>query len=381
MARHGENVTAYCNISSLYHARGDDEKAEYYYRRALTVRKGEKAEDYKIAACAIERGDDELVKRCVLTILEERPYDDVMNFFYGVSLINTGDFAGGATAINVSLKISPEDPVYEYYSDFARKLTDAKAEERKALPLKYVKALPSDAESRYKKTVNAFVNGKKSYESLSDDGVKKILKAELFSEDIKIAKSAAFLLGVSGTEKDRKILELALLDGDVDDEIKSSVVYLLVNSGDKRKINAVISNYFATVRPRKVVFENKKDGALFMSAYALAVAKSMFWGVEDTAKIAFNMNALYTHFKELIRFNGFGVDAIAACCYLMCEFPRLNDVNNVCVAFGVSRADESQVEEFYEFVKKSLPEKMRERAESARNTRIKENEGDKDNQS
>ena len=43
--------------------------------------------------------------------------------------------------------------------------------------------------------------------------------------------------------------------------------------------------------------------------------------------------------------------------------------------------NQSQVEEFYEFVKKSLPEKMRERAESARNTRIKENEGDKDNQS
>ena len=155
------------------------------------------------------------------------------------------------------------------------------------------------------------------------------------------------------------------MDGDVDDEIKNSVIYLLVAGGEKNRINAVLGNYFATVKPRKVIFEHKADGALYMSAYALAVAKSVGWGIDDCAKLAFNMNALYTDFAELIRFNGFGAEVVAAICFAMCDFPRLNGIKNVFAAFGVDRSQTSVAEEFFGYVKNNAPLKARERAEKA----------------
>ncbi|MBP5466789.1 MAG: tetratricopeptide repeat protein, partial [Clostridia bacterium] len=45
LSRHGENVNAYCNLSSLYSARGDKDKAQYYYERALAVRTDDKSEN------------------------------------------------------------------------------------------------------------------------------------------------------------------------------------------------------------------------------------------------------------------------------------------------------------------------------------------------
>ena len=128
-----------------------------------------------------------------------------------------------------------------------------------------------------------------------------------------------------------------------------------------------------------MVFENKADGALYMSAYALAVAKSVGWGLDDCAKLAFNMNALYTDYAELIRFNGFGAEIIASIAFMMCEFPRINEIKSVCAAFGVDKSQTDVVGEFYEFVKKTARLKAKERAEKAaknKEKRKKEQKGD-----
>ena len=129
--------------------------------------------------------------------------------------------------------------------------------------------------------------------------------------------------------------------------------------------NAVFGSYFASVKPHKVVFERKKDGDAFISAYALIVAKTLFWGIDDTAKIAFNMNTLYTDYGELIRFNGFGVETIAALCCMMCAFPRLGNAAAVCAAFGVDKEKVKAVEEFYRFVTETKRERAASRAKKA----------------
>ena len=54
---HGENVTAYCNLSTVFDMKEDLDNSEFYYRKALSVMKGDKGEVYKIATCSIERED------------------------------------------------------------------------------------------------------------------------------------------------------------------------------------------------------------------------------------------------------------------------------------------------------------------------------------
>lgn len=358
--RHGDNVNAYCNLSSLYQSKGDSDKAEYYYNLALASEKGEKSEFYKIATCAIERGDHLTAKRCMEVILDERPYDDVMNFFYALALSNLGEIEKGLKAMEKSLRLNPDDVFYRHYYSILKDVARKKKSADDYLPFVYAKALPRAEETAGKRIINKMVSGKLQIPFAE---AAETLEAALYSDDRKTAKSAAFLLGTANSPKAKEIIYSALIDNEVDDEVKNSLVYLLVAGGEKDRINAVLGNYFASVKPKKVVFEKKDDGALYMSAYALVITKSLAFGVCDSAKIAFNMNTLYTDYAELIRFNGFGAETIAALCYLLCGFGTQDNVKNVCAAFGVDKNIVGSVGEFYFFVKKTKPLKMKERAE------------------
>lgn len=363
LKRHGENVNAYCNLSSLYHSRGDEDKAKYYYDLALKSRKGDKAEDYKIATVAIERGDHITATKCISVILGERPYDDVMNFFYSISLVNLGKIEEGLSSLEKSIKLSPNDVFYRYYYELIKGILAGDINRDEYLPLKYAKELPKITETAYKRQITKIINGKA--EAKFTDKTRDMLRIMLYSEDLKTAKSAAFLLGTSQNAKDKKIVLLSIMDGEIHDEVKNSLIYLLIVGGEKERINAVLGNYFVTVKPKKVIFEDKADGALYKSAYALTIVKALTYGIDDSAKIAFKVNTLYKDYAELIRFNGFGAEVIAAICYLMCEFVRPVKVKDVCAAFGIDKALYKSVEEFYEFVKKTEPIKNKERAEKS----------------
>ena len=360
--RYGENVNAFCNLSSLYHARNDDDKARYYYGRALAARKGDKEESFKIAACAVELGDNITAKECLSVILSERPYDDIMNFFYALALMNLGEHEAAADAMNKTLRIVPTDPVYRFYAELFEKIVAGNSATDGFLPFEFVKALPNETERAYKREITKYINGKGQFNGDREE-TRKMLELALRINDKKTAKSAAFLL--ASTDKNKDIIRSALLDNDVDDEIKNTLVYLLVSGGEKRPINAVLGNYFASVKTGKVVFEHKPDGLLYMSAYALAVAKAASWGIDDCAKLAFNMNTLYTDYAELIRFNGFGAEVIAAVGFALCDFPRITEAKGVCAAFGVDKSRFDEVEEFVAHVKKTAHVKAKERAEKA----------------
>ena len=365
LSRHGENVNAYCNLSSVYAARGDLDKSEYYYSLALKARKGIDAENFKIAACAIERGDDLTAKNSISVILKERPYDDVMTFFYAISCVNLGDYERGKNMMEAVRKINPEDEIYRYYATLFKDICKNASLADGFLPFKYVKALPKPTESEIKREIAKLINGKLPYSMLSDGAVRQNLKYALTFEDRKTAKNAAFLLGSSERTEDREIVYSALLSGEVDDEVKSALIYLLIVSGERRRINAVISDCFYSVKPKKVVFEHKKDAEIYMSAYALALVKTLRYEMTDSAKIAFNMNLLYTDFAETIRFNGFRAEDIAALCFLMSGEQRKENVKSVCAEFGVDKNCVELVGEFYDFVQKTKPLKIKARAEKA----------------
>lgn len=365
LIRHGENVNAYCNLSSVYAAKGDADKAEYYYSRALGARKGIDAENYKIAASAIERGDDFTAKNSISVILKERPYDDVMTFFYAIACINLGDYESGKTMIETARKINSEDDIYRYYSALFNDICENPSLADEFLPFKYVKGLPKTTESAIKREITKIMNGKLPYSMLSDDSVRQNLKFALKFEDRKTAKSAAFLLGSSEKAEDKAIIYSALIDGEVDDEVKNALIYLLIVGGEKRRINAVIGDCFYSVKPKKVIFENKQDAEIYKFAYALALVKTMRYETVDSAKIAFNMNELYTDFAETIRFNGFHAEEIAALCFLMCGEQSKENIKSVCAEFGVDKQNVALVGEFYDFIKKIKPIKIKERAEKS----------------
>ena len=148
LVRHGENVTAYCNLSTIYELKEDVQKSEYYYRKALENRKGERTEAYKIATCAIEREDHLMVKDCIEKILEERPYDTSMRFFGSIAYVNLGEYQKALEQIYSVYRIAPEDAVIKYYVNFISQLEKGDNNCEKLLPLKYIRELPEKIEKK-----------------------------------------------------------------------------------------------------------------------------------------------------------------------------------------------------------------------------------------
>ncbi len=77
----GENPTAYCNLATFYNAKSNEDKSNYYYQKALLVRKYDQDEPYKIAGCAIEKKDYLVARDCLKVIINEKPFDPMMRFF------------------------------------------------------------------------------------------------------------------------------------------------------------------------------------------------------------------------------------------------------------------------------------------------------------
>ncbi|MBO4251109.1 MAG: tetratricopeptide repeat protein [Clostridia bacterium] len=365
LARHGDNVNAYCNLSSVYSARGDVDKAEYYYSRALDARKGADSENYKIAACAIERGDDLTAKNSISRILKERPYDDVMTFFYALACVNLGDFEAGKKMMESARRISPEDEIYGYYSELVNEIYENNSLADGFLPFKYAKTLPKSVESEIKREISKVMSGKADKSFSSDLKFRKDLRYALKFEEVNTAKNAAYLLGVSDRAEDKEGVNSALIDGEVHDDVKCALVYLLIVGGEKRRINVVLSDCFYSLKPKKVVFEKKNDAGLYMSAYALALVKTLRWETVDSAKIAFNMNLLYTEYAETVRFNGFQAEDLAALSFLLCGQQKPENVKRVCSDFGVDKQKVELVGGFYDFIQKTKLIKIKSRAEKS----------------
>jgi tetratricopeptide (TPR) repeat protein len=122
--------------------RKDYDNAEYYYQKALSARKGEKGEEYNLATCAIEREDHLTSKQCLEKILEERPFETSMRFFYGISFLNIGEYEGAEKEFALAYRINPSDFIALFYLRLTREIIDGNTEKLRLLPLKYEKELP-----------------------------------------------------------------------------------------------------------------------------------------------------------------------------------------------------------------------------------------------
>jgi tetratricopeptide (TPR) repeat protein len=81
LKRKGENITAYCNLCTCYYNKHDDEKADFYYKKALALYDKSVEKSYLLASCAIEQRDHFTANECLSKILLERKYDIMMRVY------------------------------------------------------------------------------------------------------------------------------------------------------------------------------------------------------------------------------------------------------------------------------------------------------------
>lgn len=338
LSKHGDNVTAYSNLSTVYDMKEDFEKSEYYYKKALECSTGAKNEEYKIATCAIERKDHLMVKKCLEKILDERTYDLSMTFFYGMALANLGDYDGAYKAFSKAYKINPCDTVCkffaEYFLDFSKE-----GDTKNILPLKYVKNFPEKIEKSYKKQIKNLVqNPEKIKSALKKSEVCDMLSWGLYSAEKETVRGCAFILSTVFTPYAKKVMLEALLDNDANVELKRVLIYALIVNGYKERFGVVAGSFHFKIKPRKLLFERQVDGGLYLSAYALCMSRVAFWEVEDLDKVGFTANAIYKKFSGKITEAEISNEELAALILSECKFKRFETDKEVMGLFEIKKS-------------------------------------------
>lgn len=342
LSKFGDDVYAYCNLSTLYNAKRDEEKSGYYYAKALSSRKGELGESYKIATCAIEQNDFSVAEKCIEKVLDDRPYDSIMWFYFGVSKVNQGNFSGGEQAFSTAYRLCPYDSVFEFFANYFGVASESGKDRLNICPVSFDKVLPSQVRRTYKRKITSFV-GVSAENVVKNKQNLKILLWGVKEADEETAKKCAVTLAFNSNRQCEDLLLDLLLDTDVTEEKKKLIIFALILCGRKKKFGVNANNVFVSVKPRKLIFDGKDDGMLFASAYAYALSKVVFWGEFDLDKVGFNINKIYTKYGEEIIKKGLSVEEIATLNVFTCNYKKDFELKKLCRAFGVKK---DRIQEF-----------------------------------
>ena len=122
IVENGESCVLLCNLSSMYKAQKDEDKARYYYQKALTYQQNSEVDTYKLATCALENEDHFKAVELLTEILKERNLDVRLMHLYGVALLNCGKLVEGEKVLNELCRIEPTNLTNKYFANLAYKL-------------------------------------------------------------------------------------------------------------------------------------------------------------------------------------------------------------------------------------------------------------------
>ena len=337
LKKHGDNVTAFCSLSTVYKAKDNLEKSKYYYEKALQSRKGDNHEAYQIATCAIDLGDHITANECLKTILEDRPFDNVMGLFYAISFINIGKYEKALLELESVYKLDPTDEVLKFYLDYVKNLL-SKGDDGKLLPLEYVKGFPKKVENKYSKEIEELLEQSDFFSKKTKrKSVYELLNWGIKHGDDKTAKKCVYAITLAGASKQIKKLKDSLLDPEISIETKGGILYALIINLTTRRFGVVVGEVYENVKLRKLAFENTPSETRFLPAYALAMSRIILSGVSDYDKIGVSASRLYKKHAEEIEKNDLDIDELASMIVIKCNYKIFKSFNDVYKVFGVAK--------------------------------------------
>lgn len=297
----GESISACCNLSSMYAFKGDNDKRDYYFARALSLEPSGLEDQYKLATCSLENGQHQLGIEYLEKVLKERPYDVVMHLFLGLARINIGDYEGAERTLSHLLRIDPFDCVVDYYYRLAVKLKDGGSAGR-LLPLKYIALVPSSVEkARIKKIESLFEEDVVKIRSeLKKQSVVDLIVWGFSETEPQVAKTCALILAKADNPKAYSMLKDALMNTDVEPDVKRVIIHIIVISGKKDRYGVAARGFYFRFKPKKLPCEKAEDGALYFSAYAVCMSRMIFIDAEHMDKIAFSTDRVYKKLRSVI---------------------------------------------------------------------------------
>lgn len=330
----GESITAYCNLSTAYDMKGDKDKGEYYYRKALNLRTGDRTEAYKLATCAIEREEHNVIKECLNKIVEDRPHDLPMRFFYAIALTNTGGLDLAQRLFTENYRLDRTDNVYKFYAEFIGALIKEEQWAKNLLPLKYIKEIPEKIEKQRQKVISELVeHPEKISLKIKNKQVKDALEWGLKCKNSDTVRKSAYVLSTAYTPYAKALMLDALLDNTTLPELKRVLIYALIVNEYTDRFSVVAGNYFTKIKPKKIKIKDQN----YLTAYALCMSRLVFWDVEDLDRIYKNTIKIHKKLGGILSGSDVTADELAALILSECKYKRFNSDSAVAKVFDVKK--------------------------------------------
>ncbi len=344
----GENVIAYCHLSTVCSMKKDIENAEFYYQKALQSRKSAKGEEYNLATCAIERGDHKTANQCLEKIVEERPYEISMRFFYGISFLNLYEYQKAYEQFKYSLMINPDDNVVYFYLNLAKELSDGEQKDAKILPLKYEKELPKKVVKRYIESIRKIaLEPVKIIGQLKKKEVRQMIEWALFCSEGQVTRDALFILSTCNNPYCIKTIKNTLLDPEIREETKRVLIYIFIAMGRKEKFGVTVGNFYLKIKPKKLDCERAEDGEIYFSAYALCMARVVFWESENLDIIGTTIDRIFHAFSGIITEADVTNEELAGFLLSECKFKWVKNEKDVKKLFDISTEKLHKLQSIY----------------------------------
>ncbi len=330
----GENVSALCNLSSMYNLKNDDDKSDYYYRKALLTEKDREEDNYKLATCSLERGEHKKAIEYIDLITSDRPYEINLKYLLALALLNAGEYERAKKTFFELVSIVPDNAVYNYYLKATVSILDGKNMD-KIFPIPYEDDYPKSERVNVKKRISKYL-------AMDLPQIKKQLSKKEFLFDAlwafnhgdeETSKMMAFLLATLHDKRSDKILFDVLSDSEVRDSAKGSLIFTLIVNGFNGTIGLACGNFFNRVKIRKVVFIDKEEFNDLFIAYALLMTKLSFIEIDNYDKVAFNANKVYRRFRDSLLPKEFSKEDFAGLILFLCDYKRFKGTNSIARLF------------------------------------------------
>ncbi len=345
----GESVSVCCNLSSMYAFKGDKEKSRYYYSRALSLQPKSLEDRYKLATCSLENEEHLTGIKYLDEVLKERNNDVVMRLFSGIARINVGDYDGAERELSIVLKIDPFNINYKYYFDLAIKLKNGGSAGR-LLPLKYLAIVPQSVENSRVKKIKALYEQdyKKIRSELKKGQVVELLKWGLAETDPPICKLCVLILAKAECKTADKILSDALMNSQIEPDVKRIIIYVLIVNGNKERHGVVARSFYFYFKPKKLPCEKDENGVLYFHAYATCMSRMIFVDGDCLDKLAFSTDKVYKALGDIYDNTLATKDEMAALIVSITKTERKLTDKDICAIFNVDKEKLKILKESYD---------------------------------
>ncbi len=335
----GDDVFVLSNLSSIYHFRKDDDKANYYYKKVLEIESKDSADDLKKATTAIEQEDTKKAIYFFEKVINKDFYEPKLIYVYGLSLINGGEYEKAREVFYRLLKIDYQNSIYRYYSKLIEKLIEGQKSAQKLLPVLYEEELPETEVKRRTKRLEDLINlpPKSCNAQLRKGETKDLLRWGLKNRESKVVALTTLLLATVPDKVFERYANLVLTDPSYDKRVKKMMAKVWITKGYFGKIDVVTDHMYIKFRARKMPSYNVEGGEMFFDTYVNALLTVALCGEEETDRVAFGADKVFKRFKDSDKKDRLNGDELSALTVYLSGLRWSKDVKLLSKVFDVKK--------------------------------------------